>query len=226
MAKQKKAAMELNTDPGAPVAEGAAAPAEKKQRKAPQPKELPDETLYLTDKFTESSTVFGAIRQFVADKGGSALRSEITAGVIATFKPKKSQMDLTSYVKSYMRDVVKLRFLSKEDLGIKTLPAKVEKPKKETTKDANGLSELGKKLLAAISAELTEGEVAAGTSTVTLEGLAATFGKNQQTLRMSLKSLVSKNLATYSKVEDKEFVVLTKAGWDLAHAPAAESAAA
>lgn len=199
---------------------------EKKVRKAPQPRELPDETLYLTEKYSESNTVFGSIRQFVASKGGSALRSEIIAHMVANFKPKKSTMAIEPFIKSYMRDVVKLGHLSASDLGITALPVKPEKQKKETTKDANGLSELGKKLLKTIAGELTEAEVAAGTSPVTLEGLATQVGKNAQNLRMSLKSLVSKELAVYVTVEDKEFIALTQKGWDLANAPEAAPAEA
>lgn len=221
MAKKKSAEA-----PAEATVEGAAPAAEKKVRKAPQPRELPDQTLYLTDKYSESGTVFGAIREFVASKGGSALRSEIIAHMVANFKPKKSTMAIEPFVKSYMRDVVKLRHLSDTDLGITTLAVKPEKPKKESTKDANGLSELGKKLLKAIAGELSEGEVNNGTSTVTIEGLATQVGKNAQNLRMSLKSLISKKLAEYSTVDGKEFVVLTKAGWDLANAPEAAPAEA
>lgn len=192
-------------------------PSEKKLRKAPQPREVPDQVLYLTDKFSESGTVFGAIREFVAESGGSALRSEILAHMVANFKPKKSTMEIEPFVKSYLRDVTKLGHLSATDLGIKTLAVKPEKPKKETTRDANGLSELGKKLLTTIAGELTAGEVENGISSVTLDGLAAQVGKNAQNLRMSLKSLISKKLAEYSTVDDKEFILLTKAGWDLAN---------
>lgn len=206
---------------------GEAAPAtEKKVRKAPQPRELPDQTLYLTEKFSESGTVFGSIREFVAENGGSALRSAIVAHMVQNFKPKKSTMAIEPFVNSYMRDVVKLGHLSDTDLGIKVLPVKPEKPKKESTKDANGLSELGKKLLKTLAGELSEGEVANGTSSVTIDALATLVDKNAQNLRMSLKSLISKKLAEYSTVDEKEVVLLTQAGWDLANAPEAAPAEA
>lgn len=220
MAKKKSVSLQVEETLDIPPA------AEKKIRKAPVPRELPDETLYLTEKYSDTGTVFGSMREFVASNGGSALRSEILAHMVANFKPKKSTMAIEPFVKSYLRDVVKLGHLSQTDLGIKYLPSKPEKEKKEVTKDANGLSELGKKLLKTIAGELTEGEVADGKSSVTLESLATQVGKNAQNLRMSLKSLISKEMAVYITVDGKEFIALTQKGWNLANTPETPSAEA
>lgn len=214
MAKEKKKVTEIT------ALEGTEPMAEKKARKAPQPREVADERLYLPElenaKHTEPTTVFGAMRQFVLDNGGSALRSEIFAHMMANFTPKKSQMDKETYIKSYLRDVVTLRFLSNQDHGIKVLASKPVREKKETSKDSNGLSDMGKSLLVALSKELTAGEVEAGTSSVTVESLATSVGKNPQTVRMSLKSLVKNEIAVYVKSGESEFIALTQKGWDLA----------
>lgn len=204
-------------------------------KKAPKAKkEVVDEVLYMTDKFAEPVSVFGAIRQYVYDRGGSALRSEITSHMIENFKPKKSTMPIEAYIRSYMRDVTKLGFLTAHEdkkfeggLGERKVyvrqPENGERPPK-AKKDESGLSELGRKILETLGSELTSGEVAEGTSTVTVEGLATIMKKNAQNLRMSLKSLVSREYISIVKGEEQDTIILTQKGWDEAHKPAAEEA--
>lgn len=197
-------------------------------------KEFLDEVLYLTDKFAEPQSVFGAIRQYVYDHGGGALRSEIISAMVETFKPKKSTMPIDAYIRSYMRDVTKLGFLTADEakkfeggLGERRVyvrqPETGERPAK-AKKDESGLSELGRKILETLGSELTSGEVAEGTSSVTVEGLATLMKKNAQNLRMSLKSLVSREYVSIVKGEDDDTIILTQKGWDEAHKPAAEEA--
>lgn len=225
MAKEKKKVTEVTAlEPNE-----AATPVVKKARQA-APKNLPDQRLYLPalnelSKYAEPSTVFGVMRQFVLDNGGSALRSEILDYMVANYKPKKSTMSIDAFVKSYLRDVTRLGFLSEVDHGAMALAQKTVRQKTAKSVESSGLSKMGESLVKALKAELTLSEVQAGSSSVTVESLAAAVNKNAQTVRMSLKSLIKHELARYQSIENVEYIVLTQKGWDVEFNAAPETPA-
>lgn len=180
-------------------------------------KDKPNQTYFITDKYADKGTVYGALRVIVHSKGETGCPGDVLlAEMLETFKPKKSAKFGPSYISSYMRDAPKRGFLTTdpakraESLGEPTVRTREVDP--DAPKKASSLmpSEAGLNFLLGVINHLSIPEFSESNPGITLEDLAKKLEKPVLTLTRVAGALAKKGHI----VMDGQTVSLTKTAYD------------
>jgi hypothetical protein len=194
----------------------ATATTEETPKKERKPKDRPEVTYFITDRYADPSTVYGALRVIVAEYGAEGCPSSVLLKrMMEGYRPKKSQKFGESYVNSYMRDAPKRGFLTtdpekrSDTLGEPTI--RVRKAAEGVKKPTGVIpSEAGLKFIENMMNHLSIPEFSESNPGAKMEDLAKAWEKPVVSLQRVLGGLMKKGLV----VEENGVISLTKTAYD------------
>jgi predicted transcriptional regulator len=176
--------------------------------------------LFLGEKPTRESTVFGQMRKAVWElgQGAAVTYADMEAHMLANFQPAKTAKYDAAYIAAYARDAVgKFGYLSHEDGGHEyTVTAEAEKkPAAEKPKKLSKAEQEGIALLKVIK---TRGEVddvsLINSSQVDVDAVVTETKKKSKTVQKIAASLVEKGLLRMETSGEATYLYLTEAGFE------------